>query len=299
MDPADIADAGREADASPGWAALNAPLTPRFPWDAASTYLRRPPFVSFGQEEAAAGVLRAHPLLVLGDDITTDHISPAGSIPGGSDAASWLVERGEDPRDLNVYASRRGNWEVMLRGLFTNRTVVNVLGTGHTAGRTVFAPTGEVLPAWQAAARYAEAGLPVVILAGERYGTGSSRDWAAKGAQLLGARAVLANSFERIHRSNLVGMGVLPLKLLSDWRPEALGLQPGDVIEIAWNPAALSPRAVVPVVLRRASGETVATEATTLLETVREVRLVQAGGMIPLILRQALARSRATQPAIA
>jgi aconitate hydratase len=299
LDPADIADAGQEADASPSWAALNAPSTPRFPWDAASTYLRRPPFVTFGQEETTAGMLRAHPLLVLGDDITTDHISPAGSIPGSSDAASWLVERGENPRDLNVYASRRGNWEVMLRGLFTNRTVMNFLGAGQKAGRTIFAPTGEALPVWQAAARYAEAGLPVVILAGERYGTGSSRDWAAKGAQLLGARAVLANSFERIHRSNLVGMGVLPLKLPSDWKPEALGLQPGDVIEIAWNPEALAPRASVPVVLRRASGETMSTEATALLETAREVRLVQAGGMIPLILRQALARSREAQPAIA
>jgi aconitate hydratase len=299
MDPADIAAAGQEADASVAWAELEAPSTARFPWDAASTYLRRPPFVTFGQEETMAGLLRAHPLLVLGDDITTDHISPAGSIPGSSDAASWLVERGEDPRDLNVYASRRGNWEVMLRGLFTNRTVMNGLGAGHKAGRTVFAPTGEVLPVWRAAMRYAEAGLPVVILAGERYGTGSSRDWAAKGAQLLGARAVLANSFERIHRSNLVGMGVMPLKLPSDWKPEALGLQPGDVVEISWNPDTLSPRAAVPVVLRRASGQTLTTEATALLETAREVRLVRAGGMIPLILRQALTRSRKAHPAIA
>ncbi|EHM00135.1 putative aconitate hydratase 1 [Acetobacteraceae bacterium AT-5844] len=299
LDPADIAAAGQEADASAAWAALEAPSTPRFPWDAASTYLRRPPFVNFGPEGTAAGVLRAHPLLVLGDDITTDHISPAGSIPGSSDAASWLVERGENSRDLNVYASRRGNWEVMLRGLFTNRTVMNFLGTGHKAGHTVFAPTGEVLPTWQAAARYAEAGLPVVILAGERYGTGSSRDWAAKGAQLLGARAVLANSFERIHRSNLVGMGVLPLKLPTEWKPETLGLQPGDVVEIGWDLAALAPRMRVPVMLRRGSGETLQATATALLETAREVRLVQAGGMIPLILRQALARSREAQPAIA
>ncbi|HWL83881.1 MAG TPA: aconitate hydratase AcnA [Roseomonas sp.] len=299
LDPADIAAAGREADASPTWAALEAPATPRFPWDAASTYLRRPPFVNFGPEEATAGLLRAHPLLVLGDDITTDHISPAGSIPAGSDAASWLVERGENPQDLNVYASRRGNWEVMLRGLFTNRTVMNFLGSGHKAGRTVFAPTGEAMPVWQAAARYAQAGLPVVILAGERYGTGSSRDWAAKGAQLLGARAVLANNFERIHRANLVGMGVLPLKLPVAWKPETLGLQPGDVIEIGWDAEALSPHAPVAVTLRRGSGEALSTQATALLETTREVRLVQAGGMIPLILRQALARSREAQPAIA
>jgi len=298
-DPADVALAGEAADRSPAWAALRAPATPRFPWDPASTYLRPPPFVDFGPERQEAGMLRAHPLLVLGDDITTDHISPAGAIPARSDAAAWLAEHGEDLRDLNVYASRRGNWEVMLRGLFTNGTVTNFLGAGHKAGFTVFAPTGEVLPAWRAAARYAEAGLAVVILAGERYGTGSSRDWAAKGAQLLGARAVLANSFERIHRANLVGMGVLPLKLPAGWRPEALGLQPGDTIEIDWNPATLAPRARVRLLLRRAGGEAMAAEATVLLETAREVRLVQAGGMIPLILRQALARSRETYPAIA
>jgi len=288
LDPADIAAAGREADASPAWAALGAPGTPRFPWDPASTYLRRPPFVALGQGEVAPGILQAHPLLVLGDDITTDHISPAGAIPAESDAAAWLVERGENRRDLNVYAARRGNWEVMLRGLFTNRSVTNFLGARHKAGRTVFAPTGEVLPVWRAAARYAEAGLPVVLLAGERYGTGSSRDWAAKGAQLLGVRAVLANSFERIHRTNLVGMGVLPLKLPAAWKPEALGLQPGDTFAIDWNPAALAPRAAIGVTLRRTTGETARVEATALLETTREVRLIQAGGMIPLILRQVL-----------
>ncbi|MDJ0387003.1 aconitate hydratase AcnA [Roseomonas sp. E05] len=294
LDPADIAQAGAAADASASWAALEAPATPRFPWDPASTYLRRPPFVRFARGEAAAsGTLQAHPLMVLGDDITTDHISPAGAIAPTSDAAAWLVEHGEDPRDLNVYAARRGNWEVMLRGLFVNRTVVNHLRAGLKPGQTVFAPSGEVLPVWRAAARYAEAGLPVVLLAGERYGTGSSRDWAAKGAQLLGARAVLASSFERIHRANLVGMGVLPLKLPADWHPEALGLAPGDTIELRWDLAALAPRAEVPIVLRRASGERRAAVATALLDTAREVTLVQAGGMIPLILRRALEASRA------
>ncbi|MBI0537172.1 aconitate hydratase AcnA [Roseomonas sp. KE2513] len=297
LDPADIAVAGAEADASAAWAALDAPATPRFPWDPASTYLRRPPFVNFGPEEAPAGTLAAHPLMVLGDDITTDHISPAGAIAPGSDAAAWLVERGENPRDLNVYASRRGNWEVMLRGLFVNRTVVNHLRPGLKAGLTVFAPTGEVLPVWRAAARYVEAELPVVLVAGERYGTGSSRDWAAKGAQLLGARAVLANSFERIHRSNLVGMGVLPLRMPEGWRPEALGIGSGDLIEIDWNPAALTPRAAVGVTLRRADGTALAGTATALLDTAREVALVRAGGMIPMILRRALDASRAPEAA--
>ncbi|WP_120010256.1 aconitate hydratase AcnA [Teichococcus vastitatis] len=288
-DPADIAAAGAEADHSAVWAALEAPDAALFPWDAASTYLRPPPFVNVGPDSRTDGPLLAHPLLVLGDDITTDHISPAGAIQARSDAASWLIERGENPGDLNVYASRRGNWEVMLRGLFTNKSVVNHLAPGLVAGQSVFAPTGEVLPAWRAAARYAEVGLPVVILAGERYGTGSSRDWAAKGAQLLGVRAVLANSFERIHRSNLVGMGVVPLRLPDGWRFDNLGLEAGDLIEIALQAAILKPRAPVPVVLRRRDGRVLRGTSTALLDTARELGLIQAGGMIPTILRRALA----------
>jgi aconitate hydratase len=177
----------------------------------------------------------------------------------------------------------------MLRGLFTNRTVVNHLAPGAPPGHTVFAPGGEVLPAWRAAARYAEAGLPVVIVAGERYGTGSSRDWAAKGAQLLGARAVLASSFERIHRANLVGMGVVPLRLPDGWQPATLGLVPGDTVEVALDLDTLAPRAAVPVTIRRTDGRTRSGLATALLETAREVALVRGGGMIPTILRKAIA----------
>ncbi len=292
VDPGDVAAAAAIADNSAAWAALDASAAARFPWDLASTYLRRPPFVRFVSPSALSGTVMAHPLLVLGDDITTDHISPAGAIPSNSDAASWLIERGEDPRDLNVFASRRGNWEVMLRGLFTNKTVVNHLLPGGKGGRTLFASTGEELPAWQAAARYAEAGLPVVIVAGERYGTGSSRDWAAKGAQLLGARAVLANSFERIHRANLVCMGVLPLQLPAGWTPEAMQLRASDVLEIELDPAALLPRCAVNITLRRTGSEGVVFGiATALLDTAREVALVKAGGIIPTILGRALVAS--------
>ena len=294
-DPSDIAAVAAESDRPGAWAALAAPDARLFPWDPRSTYLRPPPFVKFATPPAPAAVITAHPLLVLGDDITTDHISPAGAIPPESAAASWLVDRGESPHDLNVYASRRGNWEVMLRGLFTNRAVVDHL-TGATAGQTVFAPTGEVLPVWQAAARYAEAALPVVLVAGERYGTGSSRDWAAKGVQLLGVRMVLANSFERIHRANLICMGILPLRLPQGWRPRELGLVPGDVVEVAADLAGLRPHAELRVVLRRtASGETISGTATALLETQREVTLIQAGGIIPAILGHTLA---ATRPAV-
>ncbi len=292
-DPRDVLDAYDEADSSTAWRALDAPGDARFPWDPASTYLRRPPFVRFTSPDATSGVLCARPLLVLGDDITTDHISPAGAIPPGSDAGRWLIERGENPSDLNVYASRRGNWEVMLRGLFTNRTVANHLAGKLMGGLTVFAPSGEVLPVWQAAARYENAGLPTVLVAGERYGTGSSRDWAAKGAQLLGCRAVLANSFERIHRANLVCMGILPLQMPPEWRPQELSLAPGDVIEIGWHLAALKPRCAVALTLRRlAGGDAMTGTAVTLLDTAREVSLIQAGGIIPTILQQALPATR-------
>jgi aconitate hydratase len=177
----------------------------------------------------------------------------------------------------------------MLRGLFTNRTVLNHLCPDSPPGHTVFAPTGEVLPVWVAAERYAQAGLPTVLIAGERYGTGSSRDWAAKGTHLLGVRAVLAQGFERIHRSNLVGMGILPLRLPPAWRPDALKLVPGDEVEVHSDPQGLAPRTPIRVVLRRASGAIESCEATALLETALDVALIQAGGVIPMILRRALA----------
>jgi aconitate hydratase A / 2-methylisocitrate dehydratase len=294
VDPSDVSVATEAAESSGPWGALDAPKTARFPWDANSTYLRRPPFVAFAKSEAQArATMVARPLLVLGDDVTTDHISPAGSIPAKSDAGVWLTERGENPRDLNVYASRRGNWEVMLRGLFTNRNLVNRLCPSAPPGHTVFNPTGEILAVWRAAALYKETGTPVVILAGERYGTGSSRDWAAKGAQILGARAVIANSFERIHRANLVGMGIVPLLIPRLWRPKDMQIAAADEIEIAWDLDALSPRCTVPITLRRAkSGATQTIDAIALLETMREVQLMREGGIIPMILRKALAASR-------
>lgn len=293
-DPGDVAAAAAQAESTGPWNALDAPASARFPWDPNSTYLRPPPFVRLVADDAGVErrTIRAHPLLVLGDDITTDHISPAGAIPATSDAGTWLVERGENPLDLNVYAARRGNWEVMFRGLFTNRTVLNHLCPSAPPGHTVFAPSGETMPVWRAARRYAQADLPVVILAGERYGAGSSRDWAAKGAQLLGAVAVLAASFERIHRSNLIGMGVIPLRLPQGWHVTELDLKPGDTLEIDLDLAALHPRCEVPVRLRRrGTGSLIEGQAVALLDTGRDVALIRSGGMIPMILRQALERN--------
>lgn len=290
----DYALAYDAAEASEAWAALPAPEGPLYPWQAGSTYLRRPPFAR-SEREDRLGHYRAALLLVLGDDITTDHISPAGAIAPDSDAGRWLIEQGADPRDLNVFSSRRGNWEVMLRGLFTNPTARNLLAEGIPPGSTM-AADGETLPLWRAAARYAEMGQPVVIVAGERYGMGSSRDWAAKGASLLGARAVLASSFERIHRSNLVNMGVLPLRLPAHRHPSLLKLRVADRIEIDAPADRLTPRATVPVTLWRADGSAERFEARAEIETALELRVLRAGGIIPLILRRAMTETSHRSP---
>ncbi|HEU5442743.1 MAG TPA: aconitate hydratase AcnA [Steroidobacteraceae bacterium] len=285
FDPSDYSEAYDRAERSTEWEALDAPASALYPWHEDSTYLRRPPFTSFGAT-TRLGAYRAHPLLVLGDDITTDHISPAGAIPEDSPAADYLTARGEDRHDLNVFAARRGNWEVMVRGLFTNRNVRNLLRPGIRPGWTIDAGSGEELPLWRAAERYASERAPLVIVAGERYGMGSSRDWAAKGVALLGVRAVLALSFERIHRSNLIGMGVAPLRLPAGWTPTRLALSPSDIIEIDAPRELIKPRGRIPVRIERRSGN-IAFEATLAVETSSEVELLAAGGILPLILARA------------
>jgi aconitate hydratase len=284
-DPRDYPEAYDRAERSADWAALPAADSSLFPWEEASTYLRRPPFAAFGAA-TRVGSYRARPLLVLGDDITTDHISPAGAIPTHSAAADYLTARGEDRQDLNVFAARRGNWEVMVRGLFTNRSVRNLLRPGIQPGATVLAGTGEELPLWRAAERYAAQGTSLVILAGERYGMGSSRDWAAKGVALLGVRAVLALGFERIHRSNLIGMGIVPLRLPPEWSPARLALVPEDTIQIEASVEHIKPRGRIRVRIERKSGN-ITFDATLAVETALEVELLAAGGILPLILSRA------------
>lgn len=282
-DAADFEPAYGEAEASQAWSELEAPTTTLFPWDESSTYIRRPPFAGIGQG-TLLGTYGAHPIIVVGNDITTDHISPAGAIPARSETGRYLIERGEAPIDLNVYASRRGNWEAMVRGLYTNRTVQNLLGDGIPPGSTVHVPSGEVLPLWAAANRYKAAKQSVVIVAGERYGMGSSRDWAAKGASLLGARAVLAVSFERIHRSNLIGMGILPMRLPVGLGPNELALRPGDLIEVKADPSQVVPRGPIDIVIRRHDGQLTAFKAMAAVETKAEVETLKAGGILPLML---------------
>ncbi|HEY6134950.1 MAG TPA: aconitate hydratase AcnA, partial [Rubrivivax sp.] len=213
--------------------------------------------------------------------------------PPDSLVADFLVERGDDRNDLNVFASRRGNWEVMVRAAFHNRTLHNLLAPNAPVAHTLHQPSGEIVPLWEAAQRYRAAGESVVLLAGERYGTGSSRDWAAKGQRLLGIRAVLANSFERIHRSNLIGMGVLPVRLPAGTTPLALGLEAGDRIEVDAAPPDIAPRCTIPVRVVRTNGRVEHIDARAAIETQLEVELLRAGGVIPSTLARMVARHAA------
>ena len=295
-EPTDFGKAFAIASKNPLWDALEAPTSPLYPWDPASTALRRPPFAA-ASEGSQLGSYVAAPLLVVGDDVTTDHISPASAIPPDSLVADFLVARGDDRSDLNVFASRRGNWEVMLRAAFHNKSLVNLLRPGMPVVHTVHGPSGTVDPIWEVADRYRQEGRPVVLVAGERYGTGSSRDWAAKGQRLLGIRAVLAMSFERIHRSNLIGMGILPLRLPADAHPTALNLTAGDLIEVHAAAEALVPRGAVDVIIRRTDGSVLNLATRAAVETQLEVDLLRNGGVIPTILKSHLSRSAQVHPA--
>ena len=287
-EPTDYPKAFAIASQNPLWHEMVVPESPQFPWHPRSTALRRPPFAAL-TEGSQLGVYQAYPLLVLGDDVTTDHISPASAIPKDSYVAEFLVERGDDRDDLNVFASRRGNWEVMVRAAFYNKTLVNLLQPDAPVANTLHVPSGDVLPIFEVANRYRADGDSVVLIAGERYGTGSSRDWAAKGQRLLGIRAVLAVSFERIHRSNLIGMGILPVRLPKGVTPGTLGIQPGDRIEVNAAPHTITPRGRINVKIIRIDGKIDALDATAGVETQLETALLRAGGVIPLILHKTLA----------
>jgi aconitate hydratase len=222
-------------------------------------------------------------LAVFGDSITTDHISPAGNIAKDSPAGKYLVDGGVAPGDFNSYGSRRGNHEVMIRGTFANIRIRNRLAPGTEGGVTVYLPTGEQMPIYDAAMRYQQDGTPLVVLAGKEYGSGSSRDWAAKGTARLGVRAVIAESFERIHRSNLIGMGVLPLQFNQGDNAESLGLTGQETFSIEGDPAAIGAHIMIhaddksfPVLVR--------------IDTPKEVEYFQHGGILQYVLRQLRAR---------
>jgi aconitate hydratase len=270
-------------DGDEQWNAIEVPEGDRYAWPD-STYVRRPPFFDGmpPEPEPAPPIESARVLVVLGDSITTDHISPAGAIKRHSPAGEWLVDAGVEPRDFNSYGSRRGNHEVMMRGTFANVRLRNRL-VEREGGFTRHFPSGEEMPIYDAATRYREDGVPLVVLAGKEYGSGSSRDWAAKGTALLGVRAVLAQSFERIHRSNLIGMGVLPLQLAEGDTAESLGLTGEETFDV--SDARNGEAETVTVTATRDGADTVVFEARVRLDTPNEVQYFQHGGILQRVLR--------------
>jgi aconitate hydratase len=275
------------------WRALPIPSGDRYAWDPVSTYVAKPPFfdgLTF-EGRALADIVNARALVVLGDSVTTDHISPAGSIAPWSPAGQWLQERGVTPLEFNSYGARRGHHEVMMRGTFGNIRLRNRLAEGREGPYTVHLPSGEEAFIFDAARRYAAEGVPLVVLAGREYGSGSSRDWAAKGTSLLGVRAVIAESYERIHRSNLVGMGVLPLQFRPGDSAASLGLTGRETFTVPGLAEGLTPRQSVTVVAERdlaagGDGESIRFEAIARLDGPIEVDYYRAGGILPAVLRR-------------
>jgi aconitate hydratase len=274
----------------PQWEALESPEGDVYPWDAASTYIQEPPYLRGLSREPAplAPVRDARCLAVLGDSVTTDHISPAGDIPADGPAGRWLRERGVEKPDFNSFGARRGNDRVMTRGTFANIRLRNLLVPGVEGGFTEHQPSGERTTIFEAAERYRRDGVPLVVIAGREYGTGSSRDWAAKGTLLLGVRAVLAESYERIHRSNLVGMGVLPLEFLPGEGRASLGLSGKESFEIPDLEGALVPRRETAVVATAPDGRTTRFCARSRIDTPVEAEYFRHGGILPYVLRRLL-----------
>jgi aconitate hydratase len=294
----------RVFDGDERWRTLPVPTGDRFQWDPDSTYIRRPPFLEnlTLAQAPRTDIIGARALAVLGDSITTDHISPAGSIKADSPAGRYLIEHGVEPKDFNSYGARRGNHEVMMRGTFANVRLRNQLapGTeggvttylGHPPDRTTAAgskPSSEatqIMSIYDAAMLYQKAGIPLIVLAGKEYGSGSSRDWAAKGTMLLGVRAVIAESFERIHRSNLVNMGVLPLEFKTGESIASLALSGREVFDLVGSGSALAPRGDIEVRAAGESGAVTTFRATVRIDTPEELTSFSNGGILPYVLRQ-------------
>ena len=272
------------------WNALDAPEDDLFDWDGSSTYIRRPPyFVEMGPDPDPVSDIRgARVLAMLGDSVTTDHISPAGAIKADSPAGAYLVENGVEPRDFNSYGSRRGNHEVMMRGTFANVRLRNQLAPGTEGGWTQHLPGDEQMTIYDAAMKYRREGTPLIVIAGKEYGAGSSRDWAAKGPSLLGVRAAIAESYERIHRSNLIGMGVLPLEFKPGENRQSLGLTGREVYDIEGLGDGSAKE--VTVTATPDGGDPVTFQAIVRIDTPQEVLYYQNGGILQYVLRQMAGR---------
>jgi aconitate hydratase len=292
------------------WNGLPVPAGERFAWDPDSTYVRLPPYFDGmpAEPQPVSDVVGARVLALLGDSVTTDHISPAGSIKRDGPAGAYLQAQGIAPRDFNSYGARRGNHEVMVRGTFANIRLRNLLGGGAAAGGAPLPEGGftryltdgsdEQMSIYDAAMRYIGAGIPLIVLAGKEYGTGSSRDWAAKGTKLLGVRAVIAQSFERIHRSNLIGMGVLPLQFPDGHSAQSLGLSGEETFSISGLAEAMAggggPPQTVRVRAERGGGQSdggaIELDARVRIDTPREADYFRHGGILQYVLRGLLAR---------
>src|SRR5712672_1087465 len=269
------------------WRGMAVPAGDLYQWDAKSTYNKLPPYFENMSKTAAplADIHAARVLAILGDSITTDHISPAGSIGADSPAGKYLLANGVKAHEFNSYGARRGNHEVMVRGTFANIRLKNQLAPGTEGGWTRYQPSGEQMSIYDASVKYREAGVPLIILAGKEYGSGSSRDWAAKGPKLLGVRAVIAESYERIHRSNLVGMGILPLEFKAGSNRETLGLTGKETFEIA-GVTALAPRIDIHVAVMNHDGTAKQFTVVARVDTPEEVAYYQNGGILTYVLRQ-------------
>ncbi len=264
-----------------------------YQWNAASSYVQNPPFFEdIGQPPAPlTDIENARILALFGDSITTDHISPAGNIKASSPAGLYLQSLGVQPEDFNSYGSRRGNHEVMMRGTFANIRIRNEMLGGEEGGNTLYQPGGEKLSIYDAAMRYQAEGVPLVVIAGQEYGTGSSRDWAAKGTNLLGIKAVIAESFERIHRSNLIGMGVLALQFLDGQTRKSLGLSGSEKLSIRGLDDAIKPRQLLTIEVERSDGSRDAFQTLCRIDTLNEVQYFKAGGILHYVLRQLIKAS--------
>jgi len=280
-------------DGDERWRGLPSPTGERFEWDDTSTYIRNPPFFDDVtlQPTPPRDITGARVLAVLGDSVTTDHISPAGSIPADSPAGKYLISKGVSPKDFNSYGARRGNHEVMMRGTFANIRLRNQLAPGTEGGWTTLLPKGEVTTIYDASVVYRDAGVPLMIIAGKEYGSGSSRDWAAKGTMLLGVKAVLAESFERIHRSNLVNMGVLPLQFSDGQNVASFKLTGRETYSIVGMGDALTPRGTVVVRATDADGAIKELEAVVRIDTPEELVAFRNGGILPYVLRQLVGKT--------
>ena len=272
------------AQGDEAWRELEAPSGQTYSWQDDSTYVRLPTFFEGGEPTEFANVIGARPLAILGDSVTTDHISPAGAIKKDSPAGAYLTDNGVVPRDFNSYGSRRGNHEVMMRGTFANIRIRNEMAPGTEGGVTKHMPEGELMPIYDAAMVYQDAGVPLVVIAGTEYGTGSSRDWAAKGTRLLGVKAVVAESFERIHRSNLVGMGLLPLQFKDGVNRKSLKLNGSETFDLTGLDGEIRPLMDVTLTIHRTDGSSENMALLCRIDTLDEIEYYRTGGILQYVL---------------